>query len=178
VAEVKYTFTVDDITEENQDVPVELGTVEFDAVARLDVNEAVPDFSVRSLDGGQMNLVDFRGKYVLLTFYVVSGPETLNEEMAVLKRIQDDFSGDARFVMVGLTHGGFVLHEELAKKFIAEQELRWQHGFLDSSNYELMQTYKIQHWPQSLLIDPNGILLSNGLKGDELYDAVDRALVE
>jgi peroxiredoxin len=178
VAEIKHTFTVGDITEENQDIPVELGTVKFFPTAKLEPNEPVPDFSVRSLDGGTLNLTDFRSKYLLLTFYVVTGQESLNEDMANLKQIQDDFAGDERFVMVGLTQGGMALHEELTKKFLVEKGLTWQQGILDGSNYELMQTYEVRSWPNSFFIDPNGILLANGLKGEELYEAVAKALAE
>jgi hypothetical protein len=177
-AEVRHTFTVGDITEENQDIAVELGAIEF-ARARLEPNEPVPYFSVRSVDGGTLNLADFRSKYLLLTFYIVTNQESLNEDMANLKRIQDDFAGDERFEMVGLTQGGVPpLHEELAKKFLAEQGLTWQQGFIESGDYELLQSYRIRNWPHSLLIGPNGILLANGLKGEELYEAVAKALAE
>jgi hypothetical protein len=39
-----------------------------------------------------------------------------------------------------------------------------------------MQTLQIQSWPHSLLIAPDGTLIVNGLKGDELYQAVADAL--
>jgi len=178
VAEIKHTFTVGDITEENQDIPVELGTVEFFPAAKLEPNKPVPDFNVRSLNGGTLNLTDFRGKYLLLTFYMITGEESLNEDMADLKRIQDDFAGDKRFEMMGLTKGEMPLYVYLAKKFLAEQGLTWQQGFIDGSNYELIQTFKIQNWPHSLLIDPKGVLLANGLKGEKLYEAVAKALAK
>ncbi|HUT30071.1 MAG TPA: sigma-70 family RNA polymerase sigma factor [Sedimentisphaerales bacterium] len=179
-AEIRQTFTVADLTEENQDIPVELGIVEFLPVAKLELNEPVPDFDVRSLEGGRLSPADLRGKYVLLTFYMVmvAGQHSLNEEMENLRRIQDDFAGHERFEMVGLTQGGIPLIEDLIKKFLAEQRLTWRQGIIDGSNYELMQTFKIQSPLHSLLIDPNGVLLANGLKGEELYEAVAKALTE
>jgi len=178
VAEIKHTFIVDDITEENQNIPVDLGTIEFTAPAKLQINAPVPDFSVRSFNGGTLKLADFQGKYLLLTFYTITDDESSNKDMANLKQIQDDFAGDNRFEMMGITHGGLPLFEELAKKFLAEQKLSWQQGFLQGSNYELTNTYQIKTRPSSFLIDPNGLLLAVGLKGDQLYQAVADALAE
>jgi hypothetical protein len=98
--------------------------------------------------------------------------------MANLKQIQDDFAGDKRFAMMGLAHGGLPFFEKLAQKFLAEHGLSWQQGFLEGGNQEFTQTYQVQTWPQSFLIDPNGLLLANGLKGDQLYQAVADALAE
>ncbi|MDO8303841.1 MAG: redoxin domain-containing protein, partial [Sedimentisphaerales bacterium] len=176
LAELKHTFTVGDITEENQDIAIELGAIEFSPVAKLEPNKPLPGFSARAIDGGKLNLTNFRGKYLLLTFYMITGEEHLKEDMASLKRIQDDFASNERFAMMGLTMGGMPLTEELTKKFLAEQGLTWRQGIIDGSNYELTQTFKIQNWPHSFLIDPNGVLLSNGLKGEELYKAVAKAL--
>jgi hypothetical protein len=176
VAEIKHTFTVDDITEENQDIPIELGTIEFTTVKRLEPNQPVPDFRVQSLDGGTLSLAGLRGKYVLLTFYLITGQEGLNDDIANLKRIQDDFTDDERFVMVGITQGGIPLLEELVEKFLDEQGLRWKQGIIDGSNYDLMETFKIRTWPHSLLISPDGVLLANGFKGEKLYNAVANTL--
>lgn len=66
--------------------------------------------------------------------------------------------------------------EKLVKKYLAENELTWKQGLIDGSSYELMKTYKIQSGPHSLLIAPDGTLIVNGLKGDELYEAVSDAL--
>jgi len=178
VAEIKHKFTVGDITEENENIAVDLGRVEFFEPAKFEPNQPVPDFSVRSLEGGTLSLGDFRGKYVLLTFYMITGQENMNEEWANLREIQDDFAGDERFVMVGLTTGGMPLYEELAKKFIAEQGLTWEQGILDGSNYELVEIYKVRNFPHSFLIDRNGLLIVDDLKGDELYEAVAEALAE
>ena len=177
-AEIGRTFTVGELTEENQDIPVELGIVEFLPVAKLELNEPIPDFNVRSLEGGRLSPADLRGKYVLLTFYMVAGKDDLKKDMATLKRIQDDFASDERFEMTGLTQGGIPLMEDLIKKFLAEQRLTWQQGIIDGANYELIQTFRIRSQPHSLLIDPNGVLLANGLKGEELYEAVAKALTE
>ena len=176
VAEIKHKFDVGDITEENQDIRVELGTVEFSHAAKLEPNRPVTDFSVRLLNDGTLNLADLRGKYVLLTFYLITAQESLNDDMANLKRIQDDFSDDERFVMVGLAHGGMTFVEELTKKFLVENSLTWQQGILDGSNYDLMETFKIRTWPHSLLISPDGVLLADGLKGEKLYEAVVKTL--
>jgi len=177
-AEIRHTFTVGELTEENQDIPVDLGMVEFVPVAKLELNEPIPDFDVRSLAGGRLSSGDWRGKYVLLTFYMIAGQDDVKKDMATLKRIQDDFAGDERFEMIGLTQGGIPLLEELTKKFLAEQRLTWQQGIIDGSNYELVQTFKIRNQPHSLLINPNGVLLANGLEGEELYEAVAEALAE
>jgi hypothetical protein len=179
-AEIRRTFTVGELTEENQDIPVELGVVEFLPVAKLELNEPIPDFSARSPEGRRLTPADSRGRYVLLTFYMVmvAGQDSVNKDMAILKRIQDDFAGDERFEMMGLTQGGIPLMEDLIKKFLAEHKLEWQQGIIDGSNYELMQTFRIRNQLHSLLIDPNGVLLANGLEGEELYEAVAKALTE
>ena len=176
IAEIKYKFIVDDITEDNQDIPIGLGTIEFTKPPTLELNEPVPDFNVRSLDSNKLSLAAFRGKYLLLTFYHVAGTE---EEIANLKRIQDDFSDDKRFEIMGVSHGGWLrLGDELIEKFIAEQGLTWHQGIIDTDNREILEAYHIQNWPQSLLIGPDGTLLANGLKGEELYAAVAEALAQ
>ncbi len=176
VAEIEYDFVVEDLTEENQNETVELGKLPLKKAEILEPNNPAPDFNIPALDGGTLRLSDFRGQYLLLTFFIPDDQGPFLTEMENLKNIQDDLSQDERFEMVGLTSSQMPLFKEILRKFLDEWQLTWQQGLLESMNYKLMQKYQINSWPHSLLIDPNGILLIKGLKGDELYDFVSDTL--
>ncbi len=171
-AEIHHSFAVDDLTEENQDIPIELGVVEFlPPAGDLEPGQMVPGFTVYSADDDVITLGDYSGKYLLLTFYTTAS-ESGAEEMENLKRIQDDFAGHPQFEMLGITVAGFPLLEKLAQKYLDEFGLTWQQGFIDSRNYEMMKTYKFEGSACTIFIAPDGTLIAAGLKGDALYDAV------
>jgi len=113
----------------------------------------------------------------LLTFFAITGDDASNQQMVTIRRIQNDFAADGRLAMMGLTHGGMLLVDELVKKFMVEQGLTWQQGFINNSNMELIQKFRIQGPFHAFLIGPDGTLLANGLTGQELYDAVAKAMM-
>jgi RNA polymerase sigma factor (sigma-70 family) len=178
VAELQYTFTVDEITEENQDIPIQLGVLEYAAASvPMEIHKPFADFSVSALGGGKLKPSDFRGQHLLLVVYSVTGGESLNDEMKAVRQIQDRFAGDERLVMMGLTMGGIPLMEDMVKKFMAEQGLTWKQGIIDGDSYEMMQDLKIQGQFTGFLIGPDGVLLAYSTKGQELYDAVAKAMM-
>ena len=172
IGEISHPFTVEVITPENHDVPVDLGVLAFVPPASLEPNQPAPDFNVKGSEDGRLTLADFRGRFLLLTFYQIS--ETPDPEMRTLKRIQDAFGRDDRLAMVGLTRGGLSWAEELAVKYCTEQGLTWQQAFMETN--AIVNEYHAGYKQCTFLIGPDGILLAKDLKGDDLYNAVAAAL--
>ena len=168
---------MDEVTEQNQDIPIEVGTIEFLPLAELEPGRRVPDFSLYTAGGKTQQLSDFYGKYLLLTFYsVTSEDENPDDNFAYLKRIQDDFTGIGDFEMLDFTFGGFPLLETMAETYLSGYGVKVKQGFIDGRNYELMKTFNPQNWPRGVLMAPDGTLIAVGLKGDELYEIVSQSL--
>lgn len=66
---------------------------------------------------------------------------------------------------------------ETAKKYVAENGLKWLQGFLgDWSKAAVAEEYGITGIPAELLIDADGKLIAKNLRGEQLKSAVAEAL--
>jgi peroxiredoxin len=179
-------FTVPEMPGGRSNEPLDLGTITVKLDA-LQIGDLAPDFDVERIStpekGRQVKLSDYRGKLVLLDFWA-----GWQNDMTVLKEVQEKFGSDPRFVLISLAcdqKSGPGL-----EKFIKENGLNWTHGVAGDLVSGVAARYKIRaihNWvltgpdhkerrvPLTFLIGPDGRIVAHDLLGTDL-EAVRKAL--
>jgi RNA polymerase sigma factor (sigma-70 family) len=170
LGEFSHAFAVhDDAADSHLDLgvlkPAEMGDVP------LGVGAAAPDFTLKTLDGNDLKLADFRGKLVLLDFWATWCSPCVTE-VPNLKAVHDRFSDDPRFVLVSLS-----LDERPgdAEFFVRRQGLRWLQGFAGPDS-PVLSAYGATAIPATFLISPERKILARDLRGERTKAAVAQAL--
>jgi peroxiredoxin len=148
-------------------------TLEAGLLANLEIGDPAPPLSAKTFEDKPLKLEDFRGKYVLLDFWATWCTPCL-AEMPDLKGVYQEFSKDERFVMIGLS-----LDEEIdaPRKLVKERHIPWVQVFLGSgSESPVARDYGVEAIPATFLIGPDGKLIAKGLRGEQIREAVARAL--
>ena len=173
----KYKFTMPEITDDNIDQPLDLGLInlEMKMHPRLQIGQTAPAFTVDTLDGGKVSLADYRGKFLLLNFWMLQmqTQPAADEQMDKVRQLYQTYGDDERFDILGITMTASVdLYIEIANKYLAEKDITWKQGTLGFENQELMQSYGVTTYPFNVLIDPNGTVLATGIAGEQLEQTV------
>ena len=144
-------------------------------VSRTSAGKMFTDYSVKggNADGTDVKLSDYvgRGKYILLDHWASwCGP--CKAEMPYLKKTYAAFHGD-RFDIVGVACSD---KREDTVKAIPEWDLPWNQ-ILDAQRIPI-EVYGVNAIPHVILFAPDGKILARGLRGEDIYAAVEAALQE
>ena len=114
-------------------------------------------FGLETVNGGKVQLRDFKGKVICLTFWATwCGP--CKEELPSLEALHQRFRGkDLAVVSVAVDLNGSIP----VKKFIAKQGYTFP-VLLDSKN-EVLDLYRVERIPTSFLIDKKGRMAGKAL---------------
>ena len=139
----------------------------------LKVGDPAPEFSVETLDGKPLDLKDYRGKYVLLDFWATwCGP--CLAEIPHLRKAHEEFGKDPKFAMISLSLDA---SKEDVAKFLKAGEQPWTQVSLGEWTKDpVTKKYGIELIPSILLLDPDGKIVAQGLRGAAIKDAVADAL--
>ena len=155
------------------DPPLDLGRLESAPIGGrpLAVGDRAPDFALKALDGRELKLDDFRGKYVLLDFWATWCAPCL-AEMPNLQAIRDRHADDPRFILIGVS-----LDDQAASaaRMVKALNLSWRQG-LAGPDSPVVAAYGATAIPATFLIGPDGTILARDLRGEKTKGAVAGAL--
>ena len=113
------------------------------------VGDAVPQFTIQTLDGQTLTPQGLKGKVVLINFFATwCGP--CNEEMPHLQKLSQEIT-DKRFVMVSV---GREHQQDEVKKFAQDKELSF--GFAADPKRDAYKLFATQFIPRNYVIDSSG----------------------
>lgn len=174
VATVTHEFTMPPTPGGVSDEPLALPLLTATRINRVNVGNVAPAFAFKTLDGKEMKLEDFKGKYVLLDFWATwCGP--CRGETPQLKAVYDAFGKDDRFVMIGLSMDEKV---DAPKKYVQNNGMKWVQGFLGqgTTNQTVSDLYGVRGIPSIWLIGPDGKVIAKNLRGEKIMTATTAAL--
>ncbi|MFM7565481.1 MAG: peroxiredoxin family protein [Flavobacteriales bacterium] len=129
-----------------------------------------PDFSLPNREGKPVRLSDFRGKLVLVDFWA-SWCMPCRQENPNVVRIFNQYK-DRGFTILSVS-----LDTDFTKweRAIVQDGLIWENHVSDLKGWEssIVPLYGIEGIPYTMLIDPNGAILGNGLRGEALATAIE-----
>ncbi len=114
----------------------------------LGPGKPAPDFKLKTLDGKEVSLSDYRGKVVLINFWATWCPPC-REEMPLFKRVYERYKNKGFEILAVSTDTSV----DPVKKFVKEYRLDFP-VLLDTDN--ISSLYGIQGLPTSFLIDREG----------------------
>lgn len=136
------------------------------------VGKPAPDMTMPDPNGNPVSISSFKGKYVLVDFWA-SWCRPCREENPNVVRAYNTFK-NRNFTVIGVS-----LDKEKDNwlQAIKKDNLTWTHmsdlAFWDSKSVEI---FKFQGIPYNVLIDPNGIVIGESLRGSELMNTLQEKL--
>ena len=173
VAGGKIPVQVREIPGGRTDEPLNLGACELSVRPRIDVGQPAPQLVAQTVDGRPFSLQDFRGKYILIDFWATwCGP--CIEGLPHLRSTYEEFGGDPRFVMAGLSLDD---RAETPRKYAADHGMPWIQVFLGPwTDSKVTKDFDVQTVPSIWLIGPDGKVVAKNLSGDAIRACVAKAL--
>ena len=137
-----------------------------EAVMKTSVGQVVPDFSLPSMNGEEVAIRSFRGKYVLLDFWASWCAPCRAKNKELNKHYRELKDMGLNVVSVSLDND-----REKWLKALNEDQVSWLQlvdleGFKKS---KVRADYKVERVPAVYLIDPQGKVLITGPTLEEIY---------
>ncbi len=146
----------------------------------LKMGGEAPDFQFTDFNGAKRRLSEFRGKFVLIDFWGTwCGP--CRREMPYLKAAYRNFQPRGLEILGMNTDEPEILPQ--VKVWLEKNGLVWTQATLASIR-EVIRSYRIHSYPTTLLVDPQGKIISLNqtkrgqppLRGQELLKSLDGLL--
>jgi len=134
-----------------------------------DGHRRAPDFRIRTLDGREIALSDFRGKILIVDFWATWCPPC-REEIPLLVELKNAH-GDRGLEVLGLTIEDPEQDAEQVRQFVREFNVNYTIGFAPDGMFEAFVGPGEHPIPQTFLFDREGRLREHLVGYDPLTDA-------
>ena len=141
----------------------------------LAVGSVFPDFSESDLNGKPLSVASRKGKVVLVDFWATWCGPCRAELPNVIKTYQKHHADGFEIIGVSLDS-----ERDKLDSFLKQQEGMTWPQYYDGQGWsnKLAGQYGVEAIPFALLIGPDGKIIGKDLRGDELEDAVAKALAK
>ena len=138
------------------------------------LGQTAPEFSLPDPNGKLISLSSFRGKYVLVDFWASWCSPCRMENPVVVAAYQQYKNRNFTVLGVSLDQPG---GKDAWLKAVMQDGLVWtQVSDLKFWNSPVVSFYRINGIPYNVLVDPQGKIIAESLRGDDLGATLDRVL--
>jgi peroxiredoxin len=133
-----------------------------------------PDFEVSDLDGKPLSIANHKSKVVLLDFWATWCGPCRTELPNVIKTYETHHKDGFDIIGISLDKD-----RDALTKFIKEKNMTWPQYF-DGGFWtnKLAVKYGVNSIPATYLLDGQGTIIGNNLRGEQLEEAVSKALTK
>jgi len=132
------------------------------------IGQKAPDIIGIGMNGEQISLQDFQGKYVLIDFWS-SSCKWCRKETPNIRKAYDEFKSKG-FIVLGVSTD---IHKAEWLEAIAKDNATWNHLLLPKEQRpKILEAYNIISIPEILLVAPNGNIIAKGLRGEQIYETI------
>jgi peroxiredoxin len=131
-----------------------------------------PDFDEKDVAGKPLSIANYKGKVVLIDFWATWCPPCVRELPNVIKIYEKQHAKGFEIIGISLDQD-----EKKLTNYTKEKNMPWQQ-FFDGKGWgnKLAAKYGVSSIPATYLLDTEGKIIANGLRGEELDQAVTKAL--
>lgn len=172
IGQASLNFTVPPMPDGRSDEPLDLGAITAKMLPLLNAGDAAPDAQFNTLDGKPLQMKGFRGKLLFVNFLSAERGADLSN-VAMLKRIHDQFGKDPNFVMLTVWCGHDI---SSIKQMSNVNNMPWQHALTYHLQSPEAQAYLVRMLPTTYLINASGKVIARNPKEDELKHSLDSLL--
>jgi peroxiredoxin len=115
------------------------------------VGKDAPDFVLKSLDGTNLRLSEFRGQVVLLNFWARWAGDS-RQEMPALNKINRTYQ------RAGLVVLGISIDEDLRRAQEFASSMKVAYPIMFDTGTDLGRDYLLQKMPMTILVDRSGVV--------------------
>ncbi len=150
-----------------------------EAMARASKGNAIPDFTLPDVDGNLRKISDLKGKVVLVDFWA-AWCQPCRAESPRLVEMYKKYKAKG-FEIFSVSLDGLPNQPDARAAWtqaISEDKLNWPNNVSDLMgwNSSVIEVFGFQSIPYTLLIDREGIIIEQGLRGEALEAAIQKAL--
>ena len=133
-----------------------------------------PDFAEKDLQGNPLSVAKYKGKLVLVDFWATWCGPCVGELPSVIKAYNKHHADGFEIIGISLD-----MDEQKLKSFLKTKELPWAQYF-DGKGWQnkLAAKYGIQSVPATFLLDGDGKIVGQDLRGEALEEALAKALTD
>ena len=137
------------------------------------VGVEAPEFSIKGMDGEDIELKNFAGKYILLDFWA-SWCEDCDSTNVELRKINAKYKKSKDFGILGIS---LDIDKKAWKNKIKQDTLNWEQVCTFTGwDMETAKQYAVQKLPVSILVSPSGRILARDIPADSLSHKVEEVL--